>query len=225
MTGFIYKITNDINEHIYVGKTILTVEERFKEHIKESKKYKSKNRPLYNAMLKYGYEHFTIHIIEECDCSILDAREQFWISYYNSYKNGYNATLGGDGALLYDYDIIIQKYNEGMTFSEICNEIGCERTVIQRALKRTDINPFKNAINKTKIPVVMCDQNNGAILHYFDSCSDAAQWLIDNEYSNANKGTIRTNIGRVINGIRKTCCGFTWQINPNWQGTGLESQQ
>ena len=65
-----------------------------------------KNRPLYNAFNKYGIEHFSIHLIEECDENILGEREKYWIKYYNSKENGYNATLGGDGSTLYDYDEI-----------------------------------------------------------------------------------------------------------------------
>ena len=29
----------------------------------------------------------------------LSLKEQYWIGYYNSYENGYNATRGGDGSL------------------------------------------------------------------------------------------------------------------------------
>ena len=62
--GYIYKITNDINDKIYIGKTEFNIEKRFQEHIKDSEKL-YKNRPLYNAMNKYGIEHFKIELIEE----------------------------------------------------------------------------------------------------------------------------------------------------------------
>jgi hypothetical protein len=32
MNGFIYKITNDINDKVYIGKTLSSIENRFKEH-------------------------------------------------------------------------------------------------------------------------------------------------------------------------------------------------
>ena len=35
--AFIYKITNDINDKVYIGKTLSSVEKRWKEHLKDSK--------------------------------------------------------------------------------------------------------------------------------------------------------------------------------------------
>ena len=78
MNGYIYIIKNDINNKVYIGKTLLpTIEERFKEHLKESIRERSKNRPLYNAMNKYGIEHFYIELLEECDINILSQQEQY----------------------------------------------------------------------------------------------------------------------------------------------------
>lgn len=95
--GYIYKITNKVNNKIYIGKTTKTIEYRFSVHIKNAKKHI--NRYLYDAMNCYGYENFYVEEIEECDESILNEREIFWIKYYNSTdpKIGYNMTIGGDG--------------------------------------------------------------------------------------------------------------------------------
>ena len=41
MNGFIYKITNKVNNKIYIGKTMTSIEKRFQEHIRESRKKKS----------------------------------------------------------------------------------------------------------------------------------------------------------------------------------------
>ena len=56
--GYIYKITNLINNKLYIGQTKKTIEERFKAHIKVARQHK--NRYLYDAMNKYGYENFKI---------------------------------------------------------------------------------------------------------------------------------------------------------------------
>lgn len=77
MNGFIYCISNDINNKKYVGKTASSIEERFKQHCRDSKKIIREKRPLYNAMSKYGEEHFSIELIEECDLSELEEREQY----------------------------------------------------------------------------------------------------------------------------------------------------
>lgn len=60
--GFIYKITNDVNGKVYIGKTLNTVESRWKEHCHDKDRRNMENRPLYRAMNKYGLEHFSIEI-------------------------------------------------------------------------------------------------------------------------------------------------------------------
>lgn len=47
------------------------------------------------AIKKYGKENFIIELIEEVRTEDLDNREKYWISYYNSYEEGYNCTKGG----------------------------------------------------------------------------------------------------------------------------------
>ena len=95
--GYIYCITNQINNKQYIGKTLSTVKKRFKEHCRDSKKNKLCNRPLYLAMRKYGIENFSVETLEEVNNpSDLAIREQFWITKRKTYgKTGYNATIGG----------------------------------------------------------------------------------------------------------------------------------
>lgn len=97
MLGYIYTITNNINNKIYVGQTISPKERWFKhkneaKHI-DTRSYKSH---LYNAMNVYGADNFSFEIIEECDCEILDERERYWIQELNTLEpNGYNINNGG----------------------------------------------------------------------------------------------------------------------------------
>lgn len=99
--AYIYKITNDVNGKMYIGKTKYTnPKTRWREHLRDAEKEKCKNRPLYNAINKYGKEHFHFEVIEETDNP--EEREQYWINELRTYvnfkdSNGYNATLGGDG--------------------------------------------------------------------------------------------------------------------------------
>ena len=64
--SYIYVITNDINGKQYVGKTNNSIEKRFKEHCSDRFSKKCEKRPLYDAMNKYGIEHFSIEQLEEC---------------------------------------------------------------------------------------------------------------------------------------------------------------
>jgi len=93
--GYIYLISNDVNERQYVGYTE-DIERRWREHKNAAK---NGDVVLYRAMRKYGIEHFHISILEECEIDKLPLREQFWIwELVTEAPHGYNMTLGGDGA-------------------------------------------------------------------------------------------------------------------------------
>ena len=96
----IYKITNKINGNIYIGLSV-DIYRRWQSHKQryDKKSDKEYNKVLYKAFRKYGIENFTFEIIEECALEQLREREKYWIAYYDSYHNVYNATPGGDGIL------------------------------------------------------------------------------------------------------------------------------
>jgi len=90
---YIYKITNNINKKIYIGKSTDT-----RNHKQIS--YYGSGKLIQLAIKKYGVENFTKEIIDKCNTNIeLCEREIYWISYYNSsdLTIGYNITNGGDG--------------------------------------------------------------------------------------------------------------------------------
>lgn len=97
MSCGIYKITNNVNNKIYIGQSI-NIEKRWQHHKLEAN---NKNQNQYNYLIhrafrKYGIKNFSFEIIEECLSNELNDKEKYWIKYYNSYKNGYNMTAGGD---------------------------------------------------------------------------------------------------------------------------------
>ena len=85
---YIYKITNLINGKIYIGKTLDTIEKRWKDHKKDSIRPRCEKRPLYSAMNKYGIENFAIEEVEECSEKELSEREKYWIEFYHSFHDG-----------------------------------------------------------------------------------------------------------------------------------------
>lgn len=108
MNYLIYKITNKINNKIYIGKTkkyykekYFGIEGRFNNHITSANsKSKCNDCPrLYNAIKKYGKDNFTIELIEETTINLIDQREKHYINTLKSYdsKIGYNISLGGGG--------------------------------------------------------------------------------------------------------------------------------
>lgn len=102
----IYKITNNINNKVYIGQTIKKIEIRWEEHKRNSiyrnnGNEKFKRSKLYSSMNKYGLENFSIEIIEHVKEKIkMDEREIFWIKFYDSFNNGLNLTLGGESGCL-----------------------------------------------------------------------------------------------------------------------------
>lgn len=59
----IYLIENVVNNKVYVGQTIRTLEQRWAAHV-QSMKNGNGCPALMNAMLKYGVENFTIKQID-----------------------------------------------------------------------------------------------------------------------------------------------------------------
>lgn len=212
MEGSIYKIYNDINDKLYIGKTVTSLEERFKQHVKDSKRRRNEKRPLYNAMNKYGINHFHIELIEKCNLEELSAREIYWIGYYNTYHNGYNATLGGDGTILYDYDLIVQLFNTGLTVKEITEQINCDNKVVRNALNNVGIDPAKNSVTRKSNGVAMYDKNTEELLLTFPSQAEAGRWLQNNNKTTEKRvESISARIGQVCKGKRKTAYGYKWK--------------
>lgn len=98
--GIIYKATNLINNKVYIGQTIHSLNIRINQHMHNMRI--NKNRPLYNSMNKYGVDNFSWKVIDVAkNREELNHKEIYWIDYFDSYfykenSNGYNLTVGGD---------------------------------------------------------------------------------------------------------------------------------
>jgi len=93
----IYKATNTINGKVYVGFDS-NWPNRKRYHKSQHKKTKSK---FYNAICKYGWDKFDWELIyQSVDGNhTLKIMETYFIKQFNSFTEGYNSTLGGDGIL------------------------------------------------------------------------------------------------------------------------------
>ena len=95
--GVIYKVTNKINNKVYIGQTVRDFNRRKTEHLNQAKNKHASCAYFHSALLKYGFDSFIWEIIFETDCQIeLDSKEIEFIDYYYSYGDGgYNLCLGG----------------------------------------------------------------------------------------------------------------------------------
>lgn len=211
--SYIYKITNQINGKLYIGKTNRTIQERFKEHCRDYLKRENEKRPLYSAMKKYGVHNFFIELIEECALNEAEIREKYWIEFYGSFKYGYNATLGGDGKAYIDRDLVIKAYKELQTIKSVATQMNIDETTIRNILKDNNIFIRQTPeINKDKYGITVgMYSKEGKFLRVFTSYSEAGQWLIDNGLTGCKLGTIRTHISEVCNGKRKSAAKFVWK--------------
>ena len=202
--SYIYKIKNDINDKVYIGKTNRDVGVRWEEHCKQYNQDVF-NRPLYCVMKKYGTEHFSAVVIEECDKSIASSREQFWINAYNSYYNGYNATFGGEGRPSVNSDIVFDLFHQGRLVKDICDLTGYSKPTVLRILDSVDANSTIRATRKKSVTskaVVMIDTETGKELRVFSSANQACKYLNGNGHG---------HIVAVCQGKRKTAYGYAWK--------------
>ena len=143
MNGFIYKITNKLNNKVYIGQTIQKPIERFYQHCaKKCDKY-ILNMVIHKAIFKYGKDNFTFEVIEEVPRQQLNEREEYWIKYYNSYTDGYNSTKGGQKGNKpfknIDNKAIIEQYQQGKSLRTIGKMFNIDKATVKSILIRNNI--------------------------------------------------------------------------------------
>ena len=205
---YIYKITNLVNNKIYVGKTSSSIEERFKEHIRDSRKERCEKRPLYDAFNKYGVENFFIEEIEEVENDeIASEREIYWIDFLRSYigfedSNGYNATLGGDSKRYYNYEELSKAYLELGTVKAVMDKYNCDAKTVRAACCENNVE-IKIAPNQKQIKRIDKDGNE----EFYNSVMEASKYI-----PNKEPETARKNISRALNkGNGSIAYGFKWE--------------
>jgi group I intron endonuclease len=96
----VYLIQNIENGKVYVGKTSKTLTQRWNNHVKSA--HFGSSYYFHNAIRKYSPEMFKIRQIDEVETNEQACeRETYWITQIfksNLRENGYNSTVGGDGA-------------------------------------------------------------------------------------------------------------------------------
>ena len=208
----IYIIRNDINDKVYIGKTEFSLEKRFREHCSDANKRRCEKRPLYNAMRKYGTQHFSIELIEETDKP--EEREIFWIQQYGSYVNGYNATLGGDSKKYIDYDEVVRVYSEVQNCVKVAEIMGISVDSVRDILAARCVKVASSQdVNKALHGKMVCMMtSDGSILKTFDSLTSASQFVASLSPSRNNTSGIKEHIKGVCTGKRKSAYGYLWQF-------------
>lgn len=207
--GYIYKITNLTNNKSYIGQTNRAYRERWAEHARDKNKEPYCNWPLYRMLNSVSPELISWEVIEETED--LNNREKYWIEFYNSFYNGYNATLGGENGTKYDYNEILKywltdgeqnftktalHFNSSKQYiSKIISSFGYERRSWE------EINSNNHDSQKRKVNQI--DLSTGRVINTYNSLSEAGQCFGNKEYG-------RT-ISNICNGVRPSYLGYGWQ--------------
>ena len=152
-------------------------------------------------MKKYGIENFHIELLEETTDPII--KEIYWIETLQSFKYGYNATKGGDGAPYADYNLIYSLYEQNILQKDIQKITGYSQQTIERALNSFNVSPeerHQKQLQSLYKSVARVNKDTDEILEVFSSISEA-----EKKY-NTNK-----HISNVCKGKRKTAGGFKWR--------------
>jgi len=204
--SFIYKITNLVTGKVYIGQTSSTVEDRYKVH---KKSYKNgKCHKLYNAMKKYGVDNFIVETI--CETNNPNDDEQYYIKKYNSVKDGYNISYGGNYNKIYNDDNekeVLDLFEKYKSIHKVYKISNYSRDYIRKMLHKNNID-YTNIKPNTycNFNYAILDKDTKNIIKLFVNINEIKEFL-HYEYSVYR---LIEGIEKVINGERKTFYGYIW---------------
>lgn len=210
----VYKITNSINNHFYIGSTSISFISRFKQHCRDYAKWNNCERRcctpiLYHAFNKYGIQNFSVKIILKLNGytqkEILEKEEYYIQQLHPQYNICQYPTYGGKPNL-----------NRKLT-TEWKQHIAEKSSLYKHSketLKKVSINNKKNAVKVRFISI-----HDPSIIHEFNSWVEAGKyfnkrpsifttayrrkkqwrdWIIEKKSTQAKKIKVFTEKGEII---------------------------
>ena len=152
--GFIYIIRNTVNNKVYIDQTKVSVETRWKEHLRHAQ---YGDQIINRAMKKYGVDKFYIETLEICDLDIIDEREIYYIDLYDSTNKskGYNVSIGGNTPrfkrkALSISDLVDLYVNKQFTLEQIARKYEVTRYIICTELKNAGVTIRKRSESSSR---------------------------------------------------------------------------
>lgn len=196
MNGFIYIIRNTINNKVYIGQTKVSVDIRWKEHLRHAK---YGDQVINKAMRKYGIDKFYIETLEICNLDLLDYREMYYIDLYKSTDKtkGYNVSIGGktprfERKILSISTLIDLYKNQGFTLDNIAKQFNVSRYIITTELRNAGIE-IKDRYKQEEFYSKIDKETITNALQEHKSLRKAAKSL-NIKYSTFRKACIHNNI-------------------------------
>lgn len=197
--GYIYRIYHIESGRSYIGQTVFPLETRFKQHIynAHTKTSASYNQHIKRAIRKYGADAFDIEEIEQCNNSLLDEREKYWIAHFDSVKHGFNMTYGGEGKVEHDGKEMLKAWHNGMNMTEISEKFKICWKSVSNHLKAQGVTDeeirsrrYTSAMDKRKRPVYQYDEDGNYVAEYQSIPDFERQHGCNTIYNAVDKGKL-----------------------------------
>lgn len=194
------------NRIVYVGQTSFSMEHRFAQHLNDCRSNKiAKDKKLYVAMRNFGISNFRPVFITETDNPDFDERQ--YIGLYDTYRNGFNMTIGGQGKERINKSAVIKQYNSGLSIRQVAKSNKCSTDAVSNILSDAGITAEERQRNGHKFLNKKVSQFSldGKYINTFESCHHAARDVFGKDSCNAG-------INKCARGLLKEYCGYFWKF-------------
>ena len=93
--GKIYKVSNTVNDEIYIGSKTRKLSQRMAEHRKTGNIKRHEHLPIYKAFMEFSVENFFIELIEKCPCNDKEELRKKEGEYIRQLKPSLNMIIAG----------------------------------------------------------------------------------------------------------------------------------
>lgn len=143
--GVIYKITNILNNKSYIGRRKCV-----KNKLSSLHRYWGSGSYIRNAIKKYGLENFTKEYIDfAMSDEELDILEMKYIEKFNTYKDGYNQTIGGEHFRGEIHNIDSLREKQSSSLKKFWSNKKNHDRMIQKRAGRKNSNATKKLMSKS----------------------------------------------------------------------------
>ncbi len=208
----LYKITNNVNQKLYIGITKLSLQDRWDIHCFQSKHPKY---PVQRAIRKYNRENFKIELLEESpDRNYISNLEEPTILKCNSRQYGYNVAKGGYGG---DLGPAANEKRRQTILTR--SKVEKQRLATMQLLRQSGKTKYNDKGRASQAIKMLGNQHRQGILHSKEDKEKISKALAGKPKSEITKTRMSTSAKLNNNGKRFTgrracclCCNREWDI-------------
>lgn len=201
----VYCIENFVNGNKYIGQSV-NIYRRWENHISCLNNNSHYNLHLQKSWMKYGEDAFGFKILEICSENLLNEREQYWISYYDSFNNGYNMTAGGDGTTgVKCSDEKKEKISKANTGRKLTEE---QRKRVSAGLLKSQnvLRGERHPYNNRKLTELEVEKLRNGVRKYFENNNYTPPW---------SKKVICVTTNEIFDTIKKAASSYGIKTSSN----------